>query len=128
MSTTTRKKPIDLSKCKVGQRVKLRSGEIAIFQGQSGGTTYPFLYEDNTGDSVGEVRTATQYGCYSLSEPNHKLDIVALLPLLKKAGKPGKKKADNYILDNLRRLIADFEASRDVFTKEINRLKGLLKP
>ena len=122
---TPRTKPIDLSKCKVGQRVKLRNGDIAQLATIEGHEAFPYCCVNIKN---AQQVTYTKNGRFMQSAREYPLDIVAILPLPKKAGKPGKKKADNYILDNLRRLIADFEASRDVFTKEINRLKGLLKP
>ena len=126
MSTPTPKtKPIDLSKCEVGQRVKLRNGEIQFIAS--------IKKEDTHQGKVVKINSDSwrwRDGSRNINRADP-LDIVALLPLPKKAGKPGKpgkKKVDNYNLDKLRRLIADFEAGRDVFTKEINRLKGLLKP
>jgi len=126
MSATTRKKPIDLSKCKVGQRVKLRNGQIRTYNeygpmedGKK--SAFPYRMDNSWYYPDGRV-------CYNDGIHDEPYDIIAILPLPKKAGKPGKKKGGNDTLAKLRRILADFEAGRDVFTKEINRLKGLLKP
>lgn len=112
-----KKTNIDLSKCKVGQRVRLRNGKTTkIVELDSMNTILPV--------KVGNGNWHRINGLLRLSNTQYPNDIVAILPA-KKAKKPAGK-ADN--LDKLRRLIADFEAGRDVFTKELNRLKELLKP
>lgn len=112
MTTPKKKKPIDLSTCKVGQRLKMRNGDTILFADTSGGSVYPYFGDD------GVSRTVTGR-CYVSSSSSR--DIVEILSLPKR--KPAKR--DTQAAP--RRLIAEFKAGVDVFSKKIERLEGLLK-
>lgn len=107
---------INLAKCKIGQRVRLRNGEIAIIEKfREHEEVYPWLTD------LGECYT--QKGWYYADGENSRLDIVALLPLPKKAGKPNT-------LDRFTSAFAKiaFEGDNDLIRKAAEQLEGLLKP
>jgi len=123
MSTPTpRTKPIDLSKCKVGQRVKLRNGVIRTYNeydpNEKGEVSkYPYRMGNSWYCPDGRV-------CYNDGIHDQPYDIVAILPLPKKAGKPGKKAPKR-----MQKALAAFDTI-DVPTVRrcIKLLEGLLKP
>lgn len=107
-------KQIDLSKCKVGQRVRLRDGKVVIFGGESTSAQYPFKYDH---PNFGEV-TTRQCGRSIIFTENSE-DIVAILPPAKKAAKkPAKKGATN----------KQWEAGKAKILRILDELEGLLKP
>lgn len=112
---STPQKTIDLSKCKVGQRVRLRNGEEAtIKEIANGNSVYRFLIRW-TG---GEFDWVTSKGkCWrNCDSPS---DIVAILPPAKKAAKkPAKKGATN----------KQWEAGKAKILRILDELEGLLKP
>lgn len=116
MSTPTpRKNNIDLRKCKVGQRVKLRNGqEVKLIEKRKG---YTFPYVTDHGE------TYTSKGWYYGSGEESRLDIIALLPLPKKAGKPVKKKASPLDPGWVKG-----QGDKAAIRRVIKLLKGLLKP
>ena len=69
------KKPLDLSKCKVGQKVRLRNGEIKIFLGSTLSSLYPFA----AGKSIATYGTYTKNGRFNQDREGN-IDIVAILP------------------------------------------------
>lgn len=103
-------KQIDLSKCKVGQRVRLRDGKVVIFGGESTSAQYPFKYDH---PNFGEV-TTRQCGRSIIFTENSE-DIVAILPPAKKAAKKG---ATN----------KQWEAGKAKILRILDELEGLLKP
>ena len=129
MSTTTRKKPIDLSKCKVGQRVKLRNGEECKLSRINAGMQFGYFMQSVTGDSTGS--THTQNGKY-LPSGTSQHDVIAILHLPKKAKKAGKpvKEAKINTLDRFTTAFAKiaFKGDNDLIRKAAEQLEGLLKP
>lgn len=120
MSTPTPKtKPIDLSKCKVGQRVKLRNGQEFTFGGLSGGKEYPY--------QLNEINNLyTKRGTY-YHQGESLQDIVAILPPAKKAKKPAKKANTLERFTEAFAKIA-FKGDNDLIRKAADELEGLLKP
>lgn len=104
---------IDLSKCKIGQKLKRRNGEIVAFAGKSNNRFYP--YKSNTGHYY------TQQGAFCLSGSSPS-DIIEILPLKKKAAKKAKSPDSS----KLRRAIATLKASRDAISKQIKKLEELV--
>lgn len=113
---TPRTKPIDLSKCKVGQRVKLRNGEVKTITGLDEATSTPFKWD--SGPSSWR-RDGKFYSHHGPSE----YDIVEILdlPPAKRPAKRAKKPMVEVSQDNLRAAIKHAEAT-------LKLLKGLLKP
>lgn len=96
---TPKKKPakkpaIDLSKCKLGQRVRLRNGELSIILAVDNETCTSFNYDGPCNFSW------MKNGSFAHNEP-HRFDIVELLPPAKPV-KPLDKAA-------IRRVIALLE-------------------
>lgn len=96
---STKKKPaIDLSKCVIGQKHQWGL-DARVTSHKKNGRFWPEQESDS--------------------------DVVAILPLPKKAAKKVKVKSDK-ALQGIRNLIAEFKSGRDVFSREIKRLEGLL--
>lgn len=104
---------IDLSKCKVGQRVKLRNGELKTITGLDENTSTPFKWDSGPSSWKKDGKFYSHHG------PSE-YDIVELLdlPPAKKAKRPAMR---NMSQDNLRAAIKNTEAT-------LKFLKGLLKP
>lgn len=117
MSTPTpRTKPIDLSKCKVGQRVKLRNQQEERIIKINASHPYPYSCKNGiTWDESGLF----QHG------KEHPFDIVAILPLPKKAGKKASGMPAEKPLKMTKR---ERELHNGQINKVIEQLKGLLKP
>ncbi len=111
MRTPKKKNPVDLSKCKIGQRFKTRDGKIITFDGKSGDSYYPFQVKETN-------NLYRRDGGYFISGES-KNDIVEVLPL------PRRKKA--VPLTNIRHCLAYIKACRNSLNEEITRLEGLLK-
>ena len=128
--------PINLAKCKIGQRVRLRNGEIAIIEKfrEHEEEVYPWLTD------LGECYT--QKGWYYADGENSRLDIVALLPLPKKKAKAKNRNIDTNnqhkdiysrkpnTLDRFTSAFAKiaFKGDNDLIRKAAEQLEGLLKP
>lgn len=84
MSTTPKKTTVDLSKAKIGQKVKLRSGKTAKLCEISSGVPYPYYLRHTDGGQTSHRRNG-RYWCSGKESPD---DIIAILPLPKKAAKP----------------------------------------
>ena len=84
-------KPINLAKCKIGQRVRLRNGREATFKQRiKGKCIFPFAYQI---DGALSTVWVNQHGSYLNSTEAHDFDIIALLPLPKKKAPPRLQKA-----------------------------------
>lgn len=71
-------KPIDLSTCQIGQKMRLRDRKIVRFDGSSYNASYPYKY---THPEYGMV-TVRRSGRVFISSESEE-DIVAILPLPK---------------------------------------------
>ena len=113
MSTPTPStKPIDLSECKVGQRVKLRNQQEERIVKINTGHPYPYACKNGiTWDESGLF----QHG------KEHPFDIVAILPLPKKPAKKPLQPAKLMSKKDVRAAIKHAEAT-------LKLLKGLIKP
>lgn len=69
---------IDLSKCKPGQKLKMRNGEICQFKGRTNIQSYPFR---------AGYCTYTKNGTVWLYRKSH-ADIIAVLPLKRPKSRP----------------------------------------
>ena len=111
---------INLSKCKIGQRVRLRNGEVkTITHIGNKKNVFPWNTDSN--------ETYTKHGCYYGSGAESRLDIVAILPpaKAKKAVEPkrvGKKP------DHLDPKWLEGEFDKQAIHRVSKLLKGLLKP
>lgn len=109
----TKEKTIDLSKCEVGQRVRLRNQQDEKIIKINVGHPYPYACKNGiTWDDHGRFQHCKE----------HPFDIVAILPPAKKAKKPAKKADEKWDISAFSR--ADKVAARRV----IKLLEGLLKP
>jgi hypothetical protein len=77
---------INLAKCKIGQRVRLRNGKICHIE-YIGSKTMAYPYQLNT------LSCHMASGRYYGASQQSRLDIVALLPLPKKKAPPRLQKA-----------------------------------
>jgi hypothetical protein len=120
---TPTKKPIDLSKCKVGQRVKLRNGKEVTLTRICNPKLRAYPYFTSDGES--HIANGNVY-----ETRNCEADIIAILPLPKDAGKSAKKKAKINTLDRLTAAFAKiaFKGDNDLIREAAEKLEGLLKP
>lgn len=106
----TPQKTIDLSKCKVGQRVRLRNRQEERIVKINTGHPYPYACKNGI--------TWDEHGLFQHGK-EHMFDIVAILPPAKKAAKkPAKKGATN----------KQWEAGKAKILRILDELEGLLKP
>ncbi len=116
MTTTPKKKnPVDLSKCNIGQKVKLRNGVIATFKGKSGNYEYPYC--------LNEINSLlTKKGTYYKGDHPAVHDVVEILPLPKQKKAPANK--DNGIKTWW---ASTSKADQKAIRRTIKILEGLLK-
>lgn len=89
--------PVDLSKAKIGQRLKLRSGEEVTFGGPNSTDEYPFYYTDDEDNQI----TVAQDGHAWRSKTEDGIDVIKILPLPKKAAKTKPAESDAETLTSL---------------------------
>lgn len=84
MRTTPKKTTVDLSKAKIGQRLRMRCGKIATYHSREHNHLYKHCISKGGG-----LFTVTDEGRIFVGDSNpDPSDIVAILPLPKKAAKP----------------------------------------
>jgi len=118
MSKTTH---IDLSKVKIGQKVKLRNGEIVTFEGKNKSRTYPYLADPHI-----YTKQGTFWPLKEKTESSY--DIIKILPLPKK--KTAKNPAEKMSVPKVRDELTDWIESahkRDAIRTVINILESILK-
>jgi len=118
MNTPKKKTPaIDLSKCVVGQRLRLRNGNESKLTFKGGQhLNYPYLTLDGQSHLPnGRVWVKSQ-------DP---LDIIEILPLPKKPAKPKPAESDVETLTSLFTEIV-FKCDDDTLKKAIKALEGLV--
>ncbi len=122
MTTPKKKKPVDLSKCKVGQEVRLRNGNTVIIEATSGGLPgFPILASN--GDSY--TKTGRYFGDNSPSA----IDIVEVLPLPKRKKAPSPKLVESDV-ETFTSLFAQIAFSNDAawVKRAVKALQFIKKP
>ena len=116
------KKPqIDLSKCPIGTRLRLRNGEevTLIRKGRNKVLIYPYFTSDGKSHAAnGRV--------WKSKEDSR--DIIAILPpaKAKKAGKPLKQNTLDRLASAFTKIA--FKGDNDLIRKAADALEGLIKP
>ena len=101
-SHTPRTKPIDLSKCKIGQRVRLRDGSLATFKYLNvANSLYPFVFKNKKGQEMARTKSGFYYHGGS---PMSEFDVVKILS-------PEKPKQAGKKPNTLERLTSAFAAT-----------------
>ena len=119
------KQKIDLSKCKIGQQVKLRDGTISFLQRISKGpVTYPYL-----AGGFSYTKAGTYWGT-----PGSNYDIVELIPQATDKTKPEKTTETNgpdirklkTRIKNIKRTVLHLKNGMVSLSREIKRIESLL--
>lgn len=92
----TAMKPINLAKCKIGQRFQMRNGKIAILHKVESPITdnQPYLVRHEDENKEVDPYYYTSSGSF-YSSGKSEFDIIAILPLPKKKAPPRLQKALN---------------------------------
>lgn len=106
--------PVDLSKVKIGQRLKMRSGEIAHLRSKT--PVHSPHYPHSVSHGLGVSELTKEGKMYAGGEP-HNLDIIAILPLPKRKVKEAKtldvsqnRRSIKATIQNLKNAITHLEA------------------